>query len=147
MKQWIMLIVLSLSVLAQAEDLWMTDFQKAQKQAKKEGKYLLLDFSGSDWCGWCKRLEREVFGTPEFKEYVVQHFVPVLVDFPKKKQQPKAEQQANRKLMDKYGVEGFPTIAILTADGDVVEMTGYEPGGSTNYIAHLNGILEKAKAK
>jgi len=100
------LCLCGLSVMA--DDGWLTSFDDAKKVAKEENKDILLDFSGSDWCGWCIKLEKEVFSTQEWKKEGTKKFVMLLADFPKQKSLPKAQQEHNEKLNRKFAVEGFP---------------------------------------
>lgn len=127
--------------------LWTDDFDKALAQAKESGKYVLVDFSGSDWCGWCKRLDKEVFGKKEFKNYAEQNLVCVLIDFPRQKPQSDKQKKANQALLEKYSVEGFPTILLFSPQGDVAATTGYEPGGAEEYVKHLQSLIDQHKAK
>jgi protein disulfide-isomerase len=107
---------------ASAEELnWITDLPKAQSQAKAEKKMVMLDFTGSDWCGWCIKLHNEVFSKPEFADYAKKNLVLVEVDFPRKKQQPEALKEANDALQKKYRIGKAEEIANLSrttaADG------------------------------
>lgn len=123
---------------------WITDFKKAQKLAKKEKKLILADFSGSDWCGWCKKLDREVFSQKEFLDFAEKHFVLLMVDFPRSKKQSNSLKRQNAKLAKKYNIRGYPTVLILDSDGKVLDTTGYQPGGPKNYIKYLEGkVLKK----
>lgn len=126
---------------------WMTDFAAATAKAKQENKPLLVDFTGSDWCGWCIKLDNEVFSKKAFKEYAAENFVLVEIDFPSRKVKQSAELKAqNEALAEKYDIKGFPTILILDADGTVIEQTGYRRGGPQKYVEHLKEILaENAK--
>jgi protein disulfide-isomerase len=126
---------------------WTDDFEAAKKQAAAENKLLLVDFSGSDWCGWCKKLDKEVFAKPEFLEGAKKDFVLVMVDSPsdKKLLSEKAAEQ-NPKLVEKYDVHGFPTVLVMDADGTVLEKTGYRDGGPEKYLEHLAEI-KKFSAK
>ena len=126
---------------------WETDFKKASSASKASGKYIMLDFSGSDWCGWCIKLEKEVFSQDAFKDFAEKNLVCVLVDFPRNKKQTGEQKQQNRDLATKYGIQGYPTIIILDPDGEPVSMTGYLQGGSKNYVQHLNEIIERYRAK
>ena len=129
---------------ASAEELqWMTDLPKAQAKAKEEKKTLLLDFTGSDWCGFCIKLNKEVFSTPEFAEFAKKNLVLVEVDFPRRKQLPAAQAKANQALQQKYSINGYPTIILLDGEGKKLGIVdGYSPGsGPKSYIAEL----EKAK--
>src|SRR5215213_11363481 len=99
---------------------WSDEYETALAQAKKENKKILLDFTGSDWCGWCKKLDREVFSKPEFKEYADKNLVLVEVDFPRAKEQSATERRQNLELMERFGVQGYPTIVVLDGDGKKV---------------------------
>ncbi|MEY2428551.1 MAG: hypothetical protein QOJ40_1436 [Verrucomicrobiota bacterium] len=126
---------------ASAEELnWITDLPKAQSQAKAEKKMVMLDFTGSDWCGWCIKLHNEVFSKPEFADYAKKNLVLVEVDFPRKKQQPEALKEANDALQKKYKIEGYPTIIVLNADGSKAGELGYQPGGPKAFIAELEKL-------
>lgn len=138
------LLVCCAIVTARAEGVnWMTDVTAAQTKAKAEKKLVMLDFTGSDWCGGCIRLNKEVFSTPEFATYAKAHLVAVEVDFPEKKELGDAQKKKNQALADKYKIEGFPTIIVLNSDGKKVGELGYQPGGPKAFIASL----EKLKAK
>ena len=126
---------------------WETDFKKALATAKASGKYIMLDFSGSDWCGWCKKLEKEVFSQDAFKDFTEKNLVCVLVDFPRRIEQTREQKQQNWNLATKYGIKGYPTIIILSPDGEPVGKTGYLHGGTRKYVQHLNEIIERHRAK
>ncbi len=126
-----------------AELAWTTDLAKAQAQAKKEKKLVLLDFTGSDWCGWCIKLHKEVFSQPEFTEYAKKNLVPVEVDFPRNKPQSAALKKANQTLQEKYSIEGYPTIIILDGDGQKVGQLEYMKGGPKPFIAKLENLKKK----
>ena len=93
-----------------AAPVWVTDLPAAQAQAKKENKLVLMNFTGSDWCGWCKKLQKEVFSTKEFEQYAKDNVVLVEVDFPDKKPQTQQLKAANEALQGKFKAEGYPTI-------------------------------------
>jgi protein disulfide-isomerase len=114
---------------AHAESTWLTDFKEAQQAAKAGNKLLLLDFTGSDWCGWCIRLRREVFSKPEFQEYASKNLILMEVDFPRAKEQTRTVRLQNENLAMQYGVQGFPTIIVLNSAGKVVGQLGYMAGG------------------
>ncbi len=123
-----------------AAEAWLTDLPKAQAQAKAEKKLVLLDFTGSDWCGWCIKLHKEVFSTPEFAEYAKKNLVLVEVDFPNKKKQSSELKAANQALQQKYGIRGYPTIIILNGEGKKVGQLGYMPGGPKAFTAELDKL-------
>ena len=120
---------------------WETDFKAAQAEAKASGKPMLLDFTGSDWCGWCIRLDKEVFTQPEFAAFASKALVLVELDFPRGKSQPEAIKKQNEALAKEYGVRGFPTIILLSPDGKLLAETGYQKGGAAEYVAHLKELL------
>lgn len=134
-----------LASVALAAEGWMTDYDEALKLAKKEGKTVLLDFSGSDWCGWCIRLDKEVFSKKEFKEFAEDNLVPVLIDFPAKKKQPAEIKEQNAKLQKKYGIRGYPTVILLNAEGKKIAQTGYRKGGAEKYVEHLKEMISEDK--
>ena len=120
-------VLLSLAVAqAEAKPGWLTDFKKAQEEAKANKKHLLIDFTGSDWCGYCIKLDREVFSRPEFKEYANKNFILVEIDFPRRKEQSASERQQNFELMDRFGIQGYPTIVVLDSEGKKVGELGYD---------------------
>jgi protein disulfide-isomerase len=123
-----------------AELKWQTDVPKAQAQAKTEKKLVMLDFTGSDWCGWCIKLNKEVFNTPEFIAYAQKSIVPVEIDFPAKKKQAAELKKANEALQQKYGIKGYPTIIILDGEGKKVGQLGYMKGGPKAFIAELEKL-------
>ena len=137
-------VVLGLAASASAAgDGWMTDFEAAQVKAKAENKPMLLDFTGSDWCGWCIKLDKEVFGEAAFKDYAAAELVLVELDFPRSKGQSAELKAQNEALAKQYGVRGFPTILLLSPDGELIEKTTYQPGGPEAYVEHIKGILAK----
>jgi protein disulfide-isomerase len=122
---------------------WMTNYEQGQQEAKASNKLVLLDFTGSDWCGWCTVLDREIFSQPQFKEYASKNLVLVEVDFPKKKQVSAATREQNERLLMRYQVQGFPTIIVLNSEGKMVAELGYMQGGPDAFIA----VLEKLRNK
>lgn len=143
MKKFLALAVaafLATSLTSPAADGWGTDPDKGVAEAKGTKKLVLLDFTGSDWCGWCIRLNKEVFAQAEFQEYAKENLVLVELDFPKKKAQDSAIRARNEGLLQKYGVQGFPTIIVLNGDGKKVGELGYVKGGPSAFIAELKKI-------
>ncbi len=121
---------------------WETDFEIAKKRAKDEHKTILADFTGSDWCGWCIKLKKEVFDQPEFQEYAKKHFVMLELDFPRKKELPPKEKEQNDKLSEEFKVDGFPTVLLLNARGKEISRTGYQAGGPGKYVEHLKELIK-----
>ncbi len=127
---------------------WTSDFEAAKKEAAKSGKDLLVDFTGSDWCGWCIKLNKEVFQHDEFKDGVKDSFVLVELDFPRDKSIISDETLAqNKELGKKYAVRGYPTILLLDAEGRPYAKTGYRKGGPEAYVAHLNEFRKSREAR
>lgn len=135
-------LAISVSLSTAAGEGWMTDFEAARKKAVKENKALLVDFTGSDWCGWCIKLADEVFKHEAFKLGVADKFVLVELDYPRDPSKISEEiQKQNAELKEKYSVRGFPTILLLDPDGRPFAQTGYQPGGPEKYVAHLDVFL------
>ena len=133
------LLASQLTVLAEAQ--WTTDLPAAQAQAKKDKKLVLVNFTGSDWCGWCKKLQAEVFTTKEFGAYAKDKLVLVEIDFPNQKKQSAELKKANEALQAKYQASGFPTIVALNGDGkEVWRQVGYMAGGPKGWIAKLDSV-------
>ncbi len=123
------------------EKLWLTDYDQALKVAAAQKRPVLVDFTGSDWCGWCVKLKKEVFNTYEFKRFARENLVCVELDFPRRKRLPRNIQEQNEELKNQYGIRGFPTIIILSPQGRVVARTGYREGGATKYVEYLQGLI------
>jgi len=121
--------------------IWQTDYTAALKQAAAENKYVLVDFSGSDWCGWCIKLDKEVFSQKEFINYAKANLICVLLDFPRGKELPKAQKDANQVLLERYQVEGFPTVLLLNPKGRAIKRTGYQPNGAVKYVEFIKGVI------
>ena len=126
---------------------WLTDIDAAKKSASESKKDLLIDFTGSDWCGWCIKLNDEVFKHDAFKTGVKDRFGLVEIDFPREKGKlPEDVRKRNTELGEKYAVQGYPTILLCDAEGKPYAATGYEEGGPEKYVSHLNE-LRKNKSK
>ena len=122
---------------------WDDDYEKAVAKAKTEKKMVLLDFTGSDWCGWCIKLDKEVFSKKEFKDYAKDNLVLVEVDFPQGKNQSKKLKEQNEKLQQEHAVRGYPTIIVLNAEGKKVGQLGYMEGGPKAFVAKLDELKGK----
>lgn len=135
-------VVLSAPRSGHAESGWETDLKKAQDLARSSHKLVLLDFTGSDWCGWCIRLDKDILSKPAFKDYANKNLVLVEIDFPRRKSQSDDLKKQNQELAAKYQVEGFPTIVLLNGDGQKVwRFDGYFADGPEKFIEQL----EKAR--
>lgn len=124
---------------------WQTNYEEAVSQSKSGKKPLLLFFTGSDWCGWCHKLENEVLLTTDFSDAVGDKFIFVMVDFPLRSPlEPKLLAQ-NKELQKKYDVKGFPTIVLLDEQQQQIGVSGYRPGGATSYAEHLLKMIQDFK--
>ena len=127
---------------------WTDDYSKAVGKAKAENKAILLDFTGSDWCGWCMKMKQETLNTPQFTTYAQQNLVLVTVDFPHKTQLAPATKQQNEKLDAKYQADGFPTFVLIDKFGkELGRQSGYLAGGPNAFIAKLSKFYTPAPVK
>lgn len=144
------LTLTSMSIQAQEELTWHTDMSKATDISIKENKPMFLFFTGSDWCGWCIRLQKEVFKTPEFIKWAKENVVLVELDFPRKNEQTDAVKMQNAQLQQQLQVRGYPTVwfvsAAKTAEAKVnltaLGSTGYVAGGPKVWIDGANQIIQ-----
>lgn len=118
---------------------WTDDFDKAVEKAKAEKKNVLLDFTGSDWCGYCIKLDKEVFDTAKFKAWAQKNVVLVQVDFPNKVKLSEKVVKQNAALKSKYPARGYPTIVVIDPEGKaLLTKVGYQPGsGPDAYLEAL----------
>jgi thioredoxin-related protein len=154
MKKILMIFLLvagSFAVEAQ-ELVWNNNLDKAMEISKKTKKPLMLFFTGSDWCGWCMRLQNEVFKKPEFATWAKDNVVLVEVDFPRRTPLTPELQTQNNQLQEFFGIQGFPTIWFVTASKKDEKVTfdklgsiGYVAGGPTAWLDGANGILKRNK--
>ncbi|MFT4843308.1 MAG: thioredoxin-related protein [Candidatus Azotimanducaceae bacterium] len=142
------LLTLPLAAQEAPASVWFDDFDKAVASAKKQGKDLLVDFTGSDWCGWCIKLDAEVFAHAEFVDAMSKKYVLVALDYPRQK--PAMDKVPNpvrnAEVSGEYGVGGYPTIMLLTSNGDVLGSASYEEGGPANYVAHLEKVASEGRS-
>ena len=133
-------LVIFSTVLVHAD--WTTDYKAALTQAKAQNKLVLLDFTGSDWCGYCKLLDKEVFTTSSFKDFADKNYILVTIDFPHQTQLSDTLKQQNDALNQQFTIEGFPTLIVLDADGKELGLeVGYDPGsGPDAVIAKLKSF-------
>lgn len=121
---------------------WHTSWDSAAAESKKSGKPILMDFTGSDWCGWCIKLKDEVFKTAEFKAWAEKKVVLLELDFPRKKAQPEKVKAANKALMEKYAIRGFPTIVFAKSNGEELGRYGYDKGGPAVWTKKAEAFLK-----
>jgi thioredoxin-related protein len=123
---------------------WELDFEKAKQTAHDGNKAIVLVFSGSDWCGPCMKLEKEIWETDEFRDYSAGHYIMVRADFPRRKENklPQEQEAKNAKLAEKYNTDGyFPLVVVMDKNGKVLGKTGYKKLSPTEYIEHLNSFI------
>ena len=129
------------ALFARAESGWLDDYKKAQQEAKASNKFLLLDFTGSDWCGWCKKFDKEILSQSQFQDYARENLVLVELDFPQAKPQSPELRRQNQELANQYQVQGFPTIVVLNGDGQKLwQYDGYFSDGPAAFIAQLEKL-------
>lgn len=146
----IALILLSLTIQAQENQIWHTDINKAIAISTKEQKPMFLFFTGSDWCGWCIRLQKEVFKTPEFTAWAKEKVVLVELDYPRRTPQDPAIQQQNATLQQVFAVQGYPTVwfvkpTVKDSKNNLEQLgsTGYLAGGPSVWLDNANTIISK----
>ncbi|MFN7562312.1 MAG: thioredoxin family protein [Prosthecobacter sp.] len=110
------LLLFSVNALA-GKSGWEDNYDKALAEAKETNKLVLLDFTGSDWCGWCMKLDEEVFSKSDFKKYAKANLVLVELDYPRGKSQTKKLKEQNAALKSKFGISGYPTLIVVDAEG------------------------------
>ncbi|GLB53783.1 hypothetical protein NBRC110019_28240 [Neptunitalea chrysea] len=160
MKKYLLLLLFVGAVsLGQAQDnelVWHTSFAKAKEISQKQNKPMLLFFTGSDWCGWCKRLQKEVFKKDEFATWAKKNVVLVELDFPRTKQLDDATRTQNYYLAQRFQVRGYPTIWFTSVKNETengkteaklaaLGKVGYLSGGATKWIGEANKILANDK--
>ncbi|MEM6319293.1 MAG: thioredoxin fold domain-containing protein [Bacteroidota bacterium] len=113
---------------------WLVRMEEAYALSKKTGKPIMANFTGSDWCGWCKRLTASVFSQDDFKKWAADNVILLELDYPRRKTLPAEIKQQNAALQQAFGIRGFPTVWVFNLDRD--ETNGnfnIEGLGSTGY--------------
>jgi len=147
----LLFVISSMAIHAQEKLTWHTNIDEAIAVSKVENKPLFLFFTGSDWCGWCIRLQNEVFKTPEFEAWAKEKAVLVELDFPRRTPQPDALKIQNSQLQQFFQVPGYPTVWFvksgIAADGktsfEKLGSTGYVAGGPSKWLEGANQIISK----
>ena len=125
---------------------WNTNFALAQAEAKRISRPMLVLFTGSDWCGACKVLKKEVLDKPEFAQKMGENYIFVILDFPMRNPPPAAQLAANKQLQQQYDVKGYPTIIILDTKGAKLgSQVGYSGESISHYIEQLEGMKARAQ--
>jgi len=152
-KLFILVFLVSMSFTAEAQQLnWHKDVNEAISASNKEKKPLLMFFTGSDWCGWCIRLQNEVLKTPEFQKWAEENVILVELDYPRRTAQDNDIRNQNAALQQAFGIQGFPTVYFTNAETDNGKVnfkglgkTGYVAGGPSAWLAVADGILKSQK--
>lgn len=135
---------------AQEPITWHTDMNTAFDLATKENKKLMLFFTGSDWCGWCIKLQKEVLKTPVFEEWAKEKMVLVELDFPRRTMQSPDLKNQNHQMQQMFKVRGYPSVVFVspekTQDGKknlrTLGQTGYVRGGAEKWLEAANSIVQ-----
>lgn len=131
---------------------WLVNLEEAYQQSNKTGKPVMANFTGSDWCGWCKKLTASVFSQPQFKEWAKENVVLLELDFPRRKQLPNDLMQQNYNMQQALQVRGYPTVWVFNLKKDSKKnyqierlgKTGYKPSVEA-FIADVELMMEKAE--
>jgi thioredoxin-related protein len=138
------LIMVYIALLLTTGVTWLGDFNVAKIDATKEHKRILINFSGSDWCGPCIRLRKEILETGAFEDYAKDHLVLVRADFPrqKKNQLSKEQVKLNESLADKYNAEGkFPYTLLVDENGKVLKTwDGFPNESPEQFVADVSAV-------
>jgi len=141
-RKFFAVLALHFALLSLAAAEWQTDYSKALAQAKTENKRVLLDFTGSDWCGPCIQLKKTIFSRPDFVAYAQKNLILVEIDYPQRKEQSADLKKQNEKLAKEYGIDekGYPTVVLLEPNGKVArEFNGYGGETTADMIAWIEG--------
>lgn len=112
---------------------WHVVLEEAYKESQKTGKPIMANFTGSDWCGWCKRLDKSVFHTPDFDKWAKDNVVLLELDFPRRFRLPNAIAQQNRGLQQAFQVRGYPTVWLFDLNKDDAGKFNINQLGKTGY--------------
>lgn len=122
---------------------WETDHGKAMAEASASGRPILVNFTGSDWCGWCVRLREQVFDTGIFASWAKDNVVLLECDFPRTHLLPPPLRKQNEDLANQYGVDRFPTVVLITATGEEIARGSYRRGGAALWIADFSDAVRR----
>lgn len=124
---------------------WLSNIDNAINIAKKKDVPVFIHFTGSDWCGWCTKLKNEVYDHDSFIQYTKDNLVMVKLDYPRDIEQTEETKTYNREMLEKYEIQGFPTVLLLDSNGTLISKTGYKPGGPDEYIKHIKLLINSTK--
>lgn len=121
---------------------WLVDMEEAYAISQKEGKPILANFTGSDWCGWCKKLDADVFRKPEFQDWAKKNVVLLELDFPRRKQLPPKYREQNAALGNAMRITGYPTIYLMELTKDAAGKMNINPLGRAGYTASATDFIK-----
>ncbi len=129
---------------------WLVNINEAYEISQETGKPILANFTGSDWCGWCKRLTKSVFIHDEFKTWAADNVVLLELDYPRRKQLPQEIKAQNANLQRAFGIRGYPTIHVFDLDKNddgEFAITALGKTGYTKTVAEFTSGVEKMLAR
>jgi thiol-disulfide isomerase/thioredoxin len=125
---------------------WFTDLQAAKQEAAASGKPLLMHFSGSDWCGACMQVDKDILQQDAFKSYAKEKWVLVELDYPRdQSKQSKATIEQNRTLLKPYGIRGYPSVVLADSAGLPFATIIYRRDGPEAHVQRLDALLANQK--
>ena len=145
MRKLLLLFALAISNFAVSQE-WQTNFEEAKKIATEQDKSVVIVFSGSDWCAPCIKLDKNIWQSEAFKKEASAEWVLVKANFPRKKanELPKEQTEHNRKLAEKYNIEGsFPLVVVLDKNGKVLGKMGFKNVSPEEYIKMIHALEKK----
>jgi thioredoxin-related protein len=145
MKKILLPLLILVSLYGQAQN-WLTDFEQAKKTASEQDKNIIIVFSGSDWCAPCIKLDKNIWQSESFKNEAAKDWVLIKANFPRKKanELPKKQTEHNRKLAEKYNIEGsFPLVVILDKNGKLLGKMGFKNVSPEEYIKMIHALEKK----
>ena len=139
----LLITCLATPVITAGDEVWMTDLSAAKAKAAENNKDLLVLFTGSDWCGWCRKLENEKLGQKEFLEDARKHYILVKIDFPRRREQPPEQLQQNAILKQQYRITRLPNVFLCDSEGKPYARAGYRKGDAASYSKHLAELRQR----
>ncbi len=139
----LLLTVIGIPAMAHAD--WTTDYDQALRKARNNRKAVLMYFTGSDFCGFCKKLDREALDRGAFEDYAKKNLVLLKLDFPARKRQHPQERRQNEMLQRKYRVKGYPTLILLDSRGNYISEVHYRGGGAKPLINQIDRTLHRRR--
>ena len=148
MKKILTIIFLSISLNSYSQDkqiAWITDVNEAITLSVKTQKPILFFFTGSDWCGWCIRLQKAVFSKKEFYSWASDNVIPVELDFPRRKKISVELERQNRELANIFGVRGYPTVWFVKPEVESGKVNFQKLGSQGASPLDVNAWITGAK--